>query len=213
MLAEHPAPPLSSPADGPPGATLASRHGGWLAIGAWLLVLCIGFGLAIDFEAKPGQSADATAWPADTRLSLAASGKTLVMFLHPECPCSAASLDELEKLLAHASAPTKTFVVFVHARPTDPQTDNLARASQIPGAAIEVDTEGEEARRFGSRTSGDLFIFDAAGQLEFEGGITPSRGHVGPGTCSDAAAAAIASLSDHPARVPVYGCPLFSAPE
>lgn len=50
---------------------------------------------------------------------------------------------------------------------------------QIPGVTVYADPTGDEMRRFGASVSGELLLYDAAGGLQFQGGITPARGHEG----------------------------------
>jgi hypothetical protein len=71
-----------------------------------------------------------------------------------------------------------------------------------------MDPECAETRRFGSHTSGTLLVFDASGHCDYSGGLTAARGHVGPNTARDAAAAALHG-QPHPDSMPVFGCPLF----
>jgi hypothetical protein len=103
----------------------------------------------------------------------------------------------------------KAYVVFVQAEEQSPPPENISRANSIPGVTVCRDEDGREAGRFGSQTSGNLFVFNAAGQLTFEGGITPARGHVGENAGSVAAENAIEHPTGAARHTPVYGCPLF----
>jgi hypothetical protein len=44
---------------------------------------------------------------------------------------------------------------------------------------VVMDDNGTEADRFGALTSGHTVLYSPAGHLEFSGGITLARGHVG----------------------------------
>ena len=59
------------------------------------------------------------------------------------------------------------------------KTDLWSSAAMIPGVETMVDSEGVEAHRFGSQTSGQVMLYGADGRLLFSGGITVARGHVG----------------------------------
>jgi hypothetical protein len=189
---------------------------GGLALGllaaTWCAAIVAGLALVVDFETKPGASSpQITRWPAKTQLAPAVDGATLVMFLHPECPCSRASLDELDRLLQSNSAPIKVHLVIVAPSegPDWRQATNAARAARIGGAILSLDSDGETARQFGAETSGDVFVFDRSGQLRFQGGITAARGHSGPNAASAAAAAAMREDGTGTSRMPVFGCSLF----
>jgi hypothetical protein len=71
------------------------------------------------------------------------------------------------------------------------------------------DDEGEEAHRFGVRTSGQVLLYDAAGRLQYSGGTTGSRGKAGDNL---GRASIIQMLNGTPVQAnrPVFGCPLFS---
>jgi hypothetical protein len=176
----------------------------------WLVALAVGFAIAIDFDARPGAASSGDrAWPRQTKLRRAAHGTTLVMFLHPECPCSQASLEELAPVLAASGAESTAHIVIVGAGPEGPASSNVERAKNVAGASVCFDTDGDEARRFGSHTSGDVFIFDANGHSTFAGGITAGRGHQGDNLAAAAAKAAAAGTAAGATQMPVFGCALF----
>jgi len=176
----------------------------------WTMTIVVGFGLVVNFETKPAESAQsASAWPADSQLRLADEGATVIMFLHPGCPCSSASLDQLDRLLSETKAPVKTYLVIVGPTDTADVGPNETRAATISNALLWRDEAGEEAHLFGSQTSGDVFVFDRTGHLRFEGGITAARGHVGANAASAAALSAIEGVSTAECHMPVFGCPLF----
>jgi hypothetical protein len=83
-------------------------------------------------------------------------------------------------------------------------------ASAIPGVTVMRDAEGAEARAFHGATSGDIMLYGAAGQLLFHGGITASRGQIGPSAGSQALAALLQGQPALQTRTPVFGCSLFS---
>ncbi len=176
----------------------------------WLISLAVGLAMIIDFDARPGELTETTSqWPDGTKLVLDSRGKTLVMFVHPACPCSLASLNELDRLVRSSLVPSTLYVVFVGPRiEGGPLPRLVARAGEIANATLRFDPTGEEANRFDGRTSGTLFVFSATGELAYCGGVTPGRGHIGPNSAWDAAAAAIAGPASADS-MPVFGCPLF----
>ena len=188
-----------------------------LACLAWGLV-CAGGVLALwRYELAPGADAAAPAvWPAASRLPRADDRATLVMLAHPRCACTRASLAELERLMARAGGRLTAQVLFV--RPPEVAAawtdgDLWARAAAIPGVHVERDDGGLEAARFGARTSGDVVVYDPAGRLLFEGGITSARGHEGDNPGRSAILAALAAPPADAAAAPVFGCPLAGPPE
>src|SRR5262249_1932415 len=68
---------------------------------AWAAVAVLGFWSLALYETRPGCAADPPPdWPDRSRLRCDPDRPTLLMFLHPHCPCSRASLEELTVLLA-----------------------------------------------------------------------------------------------------------------
>lgn len=198
-----------------PAHDFHNRRGRWIAatlVPAWLALLVIGYVGSVNFENRPGESAEPPRmWPAGTRLSLAPDGPTVVMFLHPECPCSRASVTELANLVDANPQVARVHVVLVSAGDGhDARASVIARDLEaFNRAEITLDDHAELAHAFGSRTSGDALIFSPAGSLLFCGGLTVARGHVGAGRSSELAAKALRGMMTDPAETPVFGCPLF----
>jgi hypothetical protein len=167
------------------------------------------------YEGRPGQNAGAQAssWPPVAGLELAnAPARTLVMFIHPHCPCSSASINELAVLSGQAKA-LKTYVVFEPENGFAPgweKTPLWQQAATIPGVISLIDEKSKIASRFSAHTSGETMLYDSAGQLLFEGGITGSRGHEGDnlGLCTIEALVDGQLLSGQPRKTEVFGCAL-----
>ena len=139
--------------------------------------------------------------------------RTLVMFIHPQCACSRASLAELEELMVQATDKFEARVILV--LPTGAPGDwshsrNASLAASIAGVTVSTDVSGLLAKTFHATTSGETFVYDADGQLEFHGGITGVRGHVGQNPGRTAIEQLM--LTGHPgkASTPVFGCGLFN---
>src|SRR5579864_3544499 len=76
-----------------------------LAVALW--IPAVGYGLSIlwTYASTPGRAAQPPlAWPRHAPIALNPDGDTLLMFVHPRCPCSDASIGELAILMAHSSA-------------------------------------------------------------------------------------------------------------
>lgn len=152
----------------------------------WLAAVALGMPLLMKLENSPGKSVSAPwQWPKDARVALAHDGVTVVMFAHPQCPCTAASITELKGLVELAGQRKLKInpYLLVLSPQSRPQywerTDIIEAARRIRGLTIVDDCDGIEANRFHSLTSGYTLAYDAHGKLLFSGGITGSRGLVG----------------------------------
>ncbi len=187
----------------------------WAGLLLWAALLVAGFA-AVELETNsPGELGNAPArWPAESAIPRAAGKSTLVMFLHPHCPCSDASIAELERVAARVGAPCEVVVVLV-VPPASPagweQTRLWRRVSGMPGTTVFTDYNGAEARRFGALTSGVSMVYDAAGALAFHGGVTPARGHEGDNAGKASAECCLRGDEPRDHSSCVYGCPLEGA--
>lgn len=193
----------------------AGRVIGPIAISAWLVAVVIGMGLMLHYQMTPNSASAAAVsqWPAAARVQRDPTRPTLIMIVHPHCPCSRASLAELSQIMSRAQGGLSAHVLFVepHGAPQNWEKGELwTTASAIPGVAVSVDDDGKDTDAFGATTSGGVILYDAGGRMLFNGGITDGRGHEGdnPGEL------AILSLLRHAdpgiKTTPVYGCPLRS---
>ena len=71
---------------------------------AWAAVVSGGFAVLMRYKSTPGEAHRPPAqWPRESRLQRASGQRaTLVLFAHPECPCTRASVTELARLVAGA---------------------------------------------------------------------------------------------------------------
>jgi hypothetical protein len=181
----------------------------------WLAAVVAGVGLMLGYENTPGvAAASVRAWPAGSRIPRLPDMPTLVMMVHPHCPCSRSSIGELAKLVAnvHGVAPVNVTILFVrpHGFPTEWEKTDLWNAARIiPGVNVRIDEEGVEAKQFGSVTSGQTMLFGPGGERLFSGGITASRGHDGDNAGRSAIELILTEGSAAIAETPVFGCPLF----
>jgi hypothetical protein len=184
---------------------------------AWLAAVGFGFHRAWRYEATPGRTAAVR--PGD-RVTHSDSARLLV-FAHPRCVCSEATVEELGRLLrslpeADGSRPRLETEVFFFRPSGEPDewahTRLWDQAAALPGVRVRVDPGGQQALRRGLTTSGHTLLFDAAGKLEFSGGITGARGVAGDNRGWNAARARI--LEEVPghefATAPVFGCSLLT---
>jgi hypothetical protein len=180
--------------------------------------LCIVVGLTIgmmQYANAPGQAGTLlTKWPTNTNLVLHKNEYTLLMFAHPRCPCTRASMGELEVLMTHCQNRITGYVVFVLPTGTDSnwtETDLVHSAKQIPGIKVKLDHDGQLAQQFGSLTSGTTFVFDDSGMLRFHGGITLARGHSGDNPGRSSIEQLVAGKPMSMTSTPVFGCALIDS--
>ncbi|MFI5301973.1 MAG: RedB protein [Polyangiales bacterium] len=161
-------------------------------------------------QAAPNAEAPES-WPTRTQLSRDPKRPTLVVLAHPMCPCSRATLRELERLLARVGDRVATRVVFMRSLSTgaDPRRSDLWRvASDIPGVVVSVDEGGALMHVFGATASGQTLLYGVDGALVFKGGITLPGGHEGDNGGRDAVEALIVGASHARSVASVFGCPL-----
>jgi hypothetical protein len=135
----------------------------------------------------------------------------LLMFVHPQCPCSQASLSELELLMRHCAASLDAKVFFVQPQGLDEAWLKGAlwkRASAIPGVEVAVDKQGKEAALFGAETSGSVCLYAPDGTLRFQGGITGARGHEGDNVGLSFIEQSVLEGRPGLSRTAVFGCSL-----
>ena len=180
----------------------------------WVALLASGIATLATYANTPGPVTHAAPveWPLSSSLARLPGQPTLVMVLHPHCPCSRATVGELAVLMARTGG-AKTAHVLFH-RPEGVaadwhQTALWSDASAIPGVTVAIDAGGTESRRFGIATSGHTLLYDGDGRLQFSGGITAARGHSG----DNAGRSALTALLQHrpPDRqvTSVFGCSLI----
>jgi hypothetical protein len=196
---------------------LAKKTIAFISIFAWLGAIASGLTILVRYEVTPGVKAAAPSrWPVDTQIALAPELPTLVMMIHPHCPCSRASVSELAMLMVSARDRVQVYAVFVRPQGSSAdweKSDLWDSVSIIPGVQMVVDEDGLEARRFGSETSGQVMMYGRDGRLLFNGGITAARGHAGNNEGRNAIISLLETESVKEIEVPVYGCPIFDKAE
>jgi hypothetical protein len=182
-----------------------------LAIVFWLLVVGCGLLVMLKFETAPGSvGAVPGRWPADSRLHRDPHHMQLLMFVHPRCPCTRASLRELAQVMAHGQGKVDAQVVFFVPGDGDKEwkkTDLWQMARDIPGVTVVTDENGREQQRFGIETSGHVLLYDAAGKLAFSGGITSGRGESGDNAGRSAVTELLQQGRPQQTETFVFGCP------
>lgn len=209
---------MSTTAWNTPRARSRSTARSLIAFGCvWLLAASAGLLWLARYESTPGVAASAPQrWPDASRIERVPSRPTLVMFAHPHCPCTRASIDELARLMTQVQGVAVDAYVVV-LKPDGlgdewDRTDLWRSAAAIPGVQVMDDDGGREGERFGAATSGQTLLYDAAGRLVFSGGITAARGHEGDNDGRSALVALLTTGVAAQADTAVFGCPLRDQP-
>lgn len=192
----------------------------WLKAGVfslWFCIVVLGIWEMAVYKSTPGRTGkDHTTWPVDSRIQREVKRSSLVLFLHPKCPCSRATLGELERLLPVLKNRTQVYIEFVlpEGKSEIWGQDTLweratALARIVGGIGVRFDKSGREADLFGAQTSGHVFLYDVLGNLKYSGGITSDRGHMGDSAGRIAILAWIGGqTSRQVARADAFGCSL-----
>ena len=164
------------------------------------------------YENTPGAVARTPdQWPVSTAIPRRPGETTLVLFAHPLCPCSRASMEELAQIVAQCRGRVTPHVLFLKPAGTDWTSTFLTQAAaEIPDVHVLLDEGGREARRFAAQTSGQVVLYDAQGKLIFSGGITASRGHSGDNAGQSAIVSLLNAGTAKRDRTLVFGCSLFT---
>lgn len=184
----------------------------WLLTAVWIAAIIVGYTCLISYNMTSGQTLAApVSWPKASEMPHDSELPTLLVFIHPKCPCTQATIQELEKLLGETRGSVRCRMLFVCPSRLVPSwmDSRLARyCSSIEGADLDIDIDGALASMFNATASGQCLLYSARGELLFEGGITSERGHIGESIGRDA----IRKIVRHdPAYIrcsPVFGCEL-----
>jgi hypothetical protein len=189
------------------GAILAA-----LGVG-WATVIAAGAMVLFHEEYTPvARAAVGGHFPAGSAVTLSPTEPTLVLFSHPLCPCTRATLHEMEEVVGEMPDKVAVTVVFTVAKglPADWKQGDLWRsATTLRGVRVVVDEDGVEARRFGVIGSGHCLVYAPDGQLLFSGGITGSRGHEGENPGLGALRGVLTTGRADNTSTPVFGCSLL----
>jgi hypothetical protein len=191
----------------------AGKRWVFATIFVWGMFIAVGLLILLRYSNTPSASASPPKeWPATASVAPSARRSTLLMFVHPQCPCSRASLGELARIIACCkdSITTTVFFSVPDQVPVGFERGDLwDSATSIPGVRVVVDKDAASAKQFGAKTSGQALLYDSRGRLVFSGGITAFRGHSGDNDGRDAVVALLSGQKPKHSRTPVFGCALF----
>lgn len=184
---------------------------------AWVGVAAAGLFFLFQYSNTPGELIEPPSqWPANANLARTPNLATLVLFGHPHCPCSKASVGELNEIVAKVNQRVDVHVVFIVPKQADEDwrnTDLWGDARMVPGAHTSLDENGVLANMFGARTSGEVLLYDQKGNLVFAGGITSARGHFGDNVGKSSIISYLNTGQILSPKTPVFGCALYREPD
>lgn len=184
----------------------------------WFMGIAVGMILLMGYSNTPGEQGQAAQhWPQSTKLAFDQNTEgTFLVFMHPQCACSKATLSELERLLVPFQKRISVQIIFaeISKEVSQERSALIERAESLPNVKIIYDQGDVEAKRFGAETSGQAYLYNQHGELVFQGGITSSRGHEGDSPGRRAIMNWLensSTLSSLVSRVAVFGCGLQSS--
>ena len=187
-----------------------------LLTAVWFAAIAIGLRGLMIYKGTPGAAGTTPqAWPQNALVALSAKKPLLIMFAHPRCPCTKASLGELEQLVAEAKDKFEAVVLFYEPEAGSEEWSKSAlitAAQSIPGVRVVLDKDGSVTKRFDAQTSGQTVVYSPKGKLLFSGGITGSRGHLGDNGGFDTVFELVNNVSSPSLpqqKAEVFGCGIF----
>ena len=149
----------------------------------WIVTSLYGIYFSINYSSTPGESSKwSEPWPEQSQLKFEPDKFNFVVFLHPECDCSKATLNQIEEIVKDAGSEKihylAVFLLPEKMRIAWGESDLLKRTRGIKNLQIYIDDQ-KEFQRFGVKTSGQTLIFGPSKDLLFSGGLTVARGHIG----------------------------------
>lgn len=182
----------------------------------WISGSVYGLSYLWQYENAPGELGGASeSWPPKSQLTNNDPSKpTLVMFLHPKCPCSRASVEELARLYRYVHGRVNIHILFRSPKTFSQQDVKESAiwqaAKDIPSLTHKIDENDFEISLFRPKTSGQVYLYDTNGNLQFSGGITAGRGHVGDNVGSSSIKNYVLYKKHPQVRAAIFGCSLFS---
>lgn len=181
----------------------------------WLIIVIAGIMSLVVYSSSPGRSSRVGRfWPTGTSIKREQHQASLVLFLHPHCACSHASLNELARLLAECqTAVTVQTVLYCPAGKQEQWvytnlSQHARRLSDVPPI---IDHNGREAQQFGVTTSGHVLLFSPAGERIYSGGLTSSRSHEGNNRGRQAITRLLNGIPTNNSEYPVFGCEILAS--
>lgn len=177
----------------------------------WLGLLGFAYSLLVSYENTANKTeVNPKLWPRESQLKFDKRKDNLIIFLHPRCPCSDSSLEELNKLMAKSPKSINVIAVFMSSEKQDKETWLKGKLWKDIKANQEIkvfiDEKNTEIKRFKVNTSGEVLLYNSMGRLTYSGGISPARGHAGDNKGSQLIMKYLQGYKVQNAQSPVFGC-------
>lgn len=181
----------------------------------WTSTIVAGQGWLLEKSTRGSHAVSDADWPSDSSISLDPDKFTLLLFVHPRCACTKATLYELDRLMTRHADNLAGCVAFSMADEFDTELQRgkntlWDQASLIPQVSKHKDFGNRECKRFAVDASGTALLFSPEGSLRFAGGLTSSKGHCGISAGIQAIDMILAQPAAEAIRTPIYGCSLVA---
>ncbi len=158
---------------------------------------------------SPGKGgASPNRFPSVNRVALNNNKPTVLVFVHPLCPCTPATISQLETIT------TAAHITVIQSGPAvglnKPDTSHRSTQDHRLGRQMS-DASGELSRAFGAMTSGHVVAYSPEGELLFSGGVTPGRAMTGPSKGLTELREALQSHRRVSTSTDVFGCSIFGS--
>jgi hypothetical protein len=186
-----------------------SKHVFPLLFLLWLGLIAGGYAWSIRYGFKHGREPGAPpTLPPSLACPTPLTRAQLILSLHPHCPCSRATVAELGKILSRTrDASDVTVLLYKPATQPDSWLDGwILRECHRLKCRICPDPDGRAAASLGGFTSGHVALYDIAGRLCYQGGITGARGHEGDNLGERTIIELLRGRRGGATSLPVFGC-------
>ena len=185
----------------------------WL--GFWGFLVAIGLLWMTAYSMSPGaESKPLFQRPTGTGVPFSEDRPTLVVFLHPRCPCTRPSVAALGRLMArnHRISVQPLFFLPGTKREEWARADYWESTLEFGNHLPLIDVDGEIARKFHVTTSGHVILFSVDGRVLYSGGITSGRVHEGDNLGLTKLIRVLEGVPVSDPSFPVYGCSIVTEP-
>ena len=178
----------------------------WIAssiVTVWLAVVALAQSPWLQWENAPGAEAvQLKGWPEGSTIPRDRTSRYVLMFVHPQCPCTRTSLRLLEQAADLHKAVQWRVVAW------RPRKSDWRPETTLP---VFMDEGGAETKRFGVTTSGHVLSLDSgAGVVLFSGGLTNVRGSSEAGMGFELLQASLRAEPPTRASSLTFGCSLVT---
>ncbi|SMP75553.1 AhpC/TSA family protein [Neorhodopirellula lusitana] len=191
---------------------------GWkISLIAILLPGVVGMSQLMSYSNTPGETRTTVPQVIPTEListtlsdEKRAQSKVLV-FYHPHCPCTRATIRSLQRLESMFAPDTQIVGYAYQPASKDDnwiETTTTQALRSLQNATVLADRDAQACEDFEIVTSGHVLVYDHNGELKFSGGITPSRGHEGSCASGTAFLNSVNGKTNAEQSWPVFGCPI-----